>query len=225
MFSSILKTVVFLVLGFLLPTPLYCYEYKRSDVGISKRGKTLFWVLYSLALLLPILLMFVWTKGFEPILLLFILVVTSMYYIFNDSFMICENLTNVKSNVKNLRLWIQPILYVTLLFIVIMTRSSCSTVQKSLKEYSFVPSISIQAKKNDSFNIYYDISSSCYRVFIVKDDKITEVFPDTTNYKQDTVYLKETTTTTKSIVKTVLSHSKEKTHNDTSYELIFQNTR
>lgn len=138
--------------------------------------------------------------------------------------MIYKNLTNVKSNVKNLRLWIQPILYVTLLFIVIMTRSSCSTVQKSKKEYSFVPNISIETKKNDSFNIYYDISESCYRIFIVKDDKIKEVFPYTTNYKGDTVYLKETTTT-KSIVKTVSSHSKEKTHNDTSYELIFQNTR
>lgn len=221
MFSIILKFVVFIVLGFLLPIPLYCYEYKRHIKDISKRGKIIFWIPYSIVLLLPVLLIYVWAKGLEPIILFFILVLPSIYYIMSDSFKI-EYQDNVKRNIKNLRLWIQPIVYITLITITILTSSYLlANVQKSVAQYSFATGISIEKKENNTFNIYYDISESRYRVFIVKDGKIKEVFPNMDNYNyKDTVNLKETTISEKITKKTIFSESKETIKNDITYELI-----
>lgn len=221
MFSIILKSVVFVILGGFLPIPLYCYEDKRHIKDISKRGKIIFWIPYSIVLLLPVLLIYVWAKGLEPILFFLILVLPSMDYIMSDSFKI-EYQDNVKRNIKNLRLWIQPIVYITLITITILTSSySVANVQKSVAQYSFATGISIEKKENNTFNIYYDISESRYRVFIVKDGKIKEVFPNMDNYNcTDTFYLKETTTTKKVITKTIFSESKETIKNDITYELV-----
>lgn len=153
------------------------------------------------------------------------MVLPSIYYIINGSFRIWDNLEdleNLKGNLKKLRLWIQPIFYIALITIAILTRSYLlSNVEKSVAQYSFVTSISIEKKESNTFNIYYDISSSRYRVFIVKDDNIKEIFPNMDNYNcTDTFYLKETTTTKKVITKTIFSESKETIKNDITYELI-----
>lgn len=221
MSSIILKFVVFIVLGFLLPIPLYCYEYKKYGENISKRFKILFWIPYSIILLLPILLIAIWAKGFEPILFFLILVLPSIYYIMSDSFKI-EYQDNVKRNIKNLRLWIQPIVYIALITIAILTRSYLlANVEKSVAQYSFVTSISIEKKESNTFNIYYDISNSRYRVFIVKDGKIKEVFPNMDNYNyKDTVNLKETTISEKITKKTIFSKLEEYTKGDITYELV-----